>query len=248
MPGDGCAPDCKSEPICTGTSGCTSPCGDGLKLPDEECDDGNLSSGDGCSDKCKLEPNWECTQEVEGTDSNLVVPILYRDMMPQTAIDSLEPPANPELRDSRGIGARGPDLVLDTLGADRQPQYNPDVDTTLSMTTNADNFASWYHDSKYSKVVVDTVTLAAQGDGTFVFDNSGAWDRTTGTWQFRLFFPSTTEAEPRHPTVPRFPISEPVTRTDRSTTSHLPAWCATGSSTRAARACPSSAMTTYGSS
>ncbi len=57
------------------------------------------------------------------------------------------------------------------------------------MTTNADNFASWYHDSKYSKVVVDTVTLAAQGDGTFVFDNSGAWDRTTGTWQIPAFFP-----------------------------------------------------------
>ncbi len=189
MPGDGCAPDCKSEPVCTGTSGCTSPCGDGLKLPDEECDDGNLSSGDGCSDKCKLEPNWECTQEVEGTDSDLVVPILYRDMMPQTAIDSLDPPANPDFGIPAGSGRVVPNIVLDTLGADRQPQYNPDVDTTLSMTTNADNFASWYHDSKYSKVVVDTVTLAAQGDGTFVYDNSGTWDRTTGTWQIPAFFP-----------------------------------------------------------
>ena len=45
IPGDGCAPDCRSEPICTGTNGCTSPCGDGLKLPDEECDDGNQTLG-----------------------------------------------------------------------------------------------------------------------------------------------------------------------------------------------------------
>ena len=30
-------------------------CGDGVVDSDEECDDGNLSSGDGCSDICQVE-------------------------------------------------------------------------------------------------------------------------------------------------------------------------------------------------
>ena len=34
--GDGCGADCRAEPVCTGTNGCTSPCGDGLKLPSED--------------------------------------------------------------------------------------------------------------------------------------------------------------------------------------------------------------------
>ncbi len=191
IPGDGCSPDCKKEPDCVGTDGCTSPCGDGLKLPEEECDDGNQVSGDGCSTDCKLEPGWDCTQEVEGANSDLVVPILYRDMIPQTAPDTLDPPPNPDFEVSRpsggGSGRVVPGIVLDTLGADREPQYNPDVDTTLSMTTNADNFNTWYHDSKYSKVVVDTLTLAAQGDGTFIYDHSAKY--SGGTWQTPPFFP-----------------------------------------------------------
>ncbi len=188
MPGDGCAPDCKSEPICTGTNGCTSPCGDGLKLPDEECDDGNTKSDDGCSDKCKLEPAWDCKQVIEGSDTNMVVPIVYRDMLPQTC-GSTNPPGHPDF-EVPGQGKRKTGVVLETLDAtDRKPQYDSSVDTTLSHTSNKTNFDSWYRDSKYAKTVVDSITLLAQENGTFMYDNSGYYSDELKTWLRPPFFP-----------------------------------------------------------
>ncbi len=187
MPGDGCAPDCKSEPICKGTEGCTSPCGDGLKLPDEGCDDGNTRSGDGCSADCKLEPGWECTQVIEGTDSDVTVPIIYRDMMPQTATGASAPP-HPDFEiPVNGKLTRG--VVLDTLGPDRKPQYNRNVDTTLSMTSTAENFDTWYRDSKYGKTVVDTITLIAQPGGVFMYDHSSYYSSDLKMWLRPAFFP-----------------------------------------------------------
>ena len=46
--------------ICTGgtpttRSSCLPDCGDNIKLPEEECDDGNLIDNDGCSSTCKFE-------------------------------------------------------------------------------------------------------------------------------------------------------------------------------------------------
>lgn len=32
--------------------------GNGFKLADEECDDGNLQARDGCSQYCKIEPGY----------------------------------------------------------------------------------------------------------------------------------------------------------------------------------------------
>jgi cysteine-rich repeat protein len=37
-----------------------SSCGDGVRVPGEECDDGNIVSGDGCSWKCTIEPGYIC--------------------------------------------------------------------------------------------------------------------------------------------------------------------------------------------
>jgi fibro-slime domain-containing protein len=186
LPGDGCTMDCRAEPVCSGSDGCTSPCGDGLKLPTEECDDGNRVSGDGCSADCKLETGWDCQDVIETTTK---IPIYYRDMIPQTATIT-DPPPHPNFE----VPQPSPNppgvitgIVLDTLGADREPQYNPDVDITQSRTTNADDFQSWYHDSKYSKVVIDTLTFAEQPDGTFLYDNSGVY--RNGAWTTPAFFP-----------------------------------------------------------
>jgi fibro-slime domain-containing protein len=186
LPNDGCTIDCKAEPVCVGTDGCTSPCGDGLKLPEEECDDGNQRSGDGCSADCKLEADWECKQEVEGTNTDLVVPIIYRDMIPQTATIT-DPPPHPnfEVPGRSSILATG--IVQPLLADDRKPLYNDSVDTTQSLTTNATDFDSWYHDSKYSKTIVDKLTLKNQGDGTYLYDNSGTY--SGGAWQIPAFFP-----------------------------------------------------------
>jgi fibro-slime domain-containing protein len=183
LPGDGCTLNCLAEPVCTGSDGCTSPCGDGLKLPEEECDDGNQKSGDGCSSDCKIEPGWTC-QAVEATTTE--IPIYYRDMIPQTATIT-DPPPHPNFEVPTPSGRVVTNIVLDTLGDDRAPQYNPDVDTTQSMTTNADDFHSWYHDSDYSKVVIDTLTFTPQDDGTFVYDNSGVY--RNGAWTTPAFFP-----------------------------------------------------------
>ena len=60
---DGCTPDCKGEPNCSGGA-CISKCGDGMLLPGdatEACDDGNTASGDGCSATCTIEPGYTCT-------------------------------------------------------------------------------------------------------------------------------------------------------------------------------------------
>ena len=188
IPGDGCSADCKSEPVCVGTDGCTSPCGDGLKLPDEECDDGNTRSGDGCSADCKLEANWNCVQDVEGATGDLTVPIIYRDFMPQTAGATTTPPGHPNFEiPTNGVLCKG--VVLDTLGADRKPRYNPAVSTADSKTTNATDFDNWYHDSKYSKMVIDAITLQRQTDGTFIFDHSGYWSTVTDGWLRPPFFP-----------------------------------------------------------
>ena len=176
IPGDGCSPDCKAEPICTGTSGCTSPCGDGLKLPNEECDDGNVKSGDGCSSDCKLELNWSCTQTVDGANSDLVVPIIYRDMIPSTAPATLSPPPHPnfELTPPTAAGGLCPGIVMPTLGSDRKPVYNDAVDKAKSNTTNATDFNAWYHDNTpYTKMVLDTITLVKQASGTFLYNHGG---------------------------------------------------------------------------
>lgn len=190
VPSDGCTTDCKAEPVCVGTDGCTSPCGDGLKLPEEECDDGNQRSGDGCSAECKLEKDWECKHEIEGADSDFIVPIVYRDMIPRTA-ELTDPPPHPNFEVARpsggGTGSVIEGIVMPTLGEDRKPVYNPEVDTTDSMTTTAEDFQSWYHDSPYSKVIVDTLTLARQPDGTFMYDHSGKY--SGGEWQTPPFFP-----------------------------------------------------------
>jgi fibro-slime domain-containing protein len=194
MPGDGCAPDCRAEPICTGTSGCTSPCGDGLKLPDEECDDGNQRSDDGCSDKCKLEPGWDCRQVVEGSDTDMVVPIVYRDMIPQTA-SITNPPPHPDF-ECPSNGKLTLKVVLDELDAkERKPQYNTAVDTTLSHTSTKANFDTWYRDSKYAKTVVDTLTLlapltvVAQTNSTFIYDHSSYYSQDLKIWLRPAFFP-----------------------------------------------------------
>ena len=212
LPGDGCTTDCRAEPSCSGSDGCTSPCGDGLKLPEEECDDGNQREGDGCTSDCKLEDLWTCEDVVETTTQ---IPIYYRDMIPSTA-DITDPPPHPNFEVVRDSGAVVENIVLDTLGDDRKPVYNDAIDpeTTRSNTTNAEDFHSWYHDSDYSKVVIDTLTFTAQDNGTFVFDNSGTWNRTSDTWTTPAFFPLDDRGWATPPDGPEIPFLGTARDTD----------------------------------
>jgi len=116
-------------------------------------------------------------------------------------------------------------IVKDTLGDDRKPVYNPDVDTTRSKTTNADDFNSWYHDSKYSKVIIDKLTLTPQADGTFVYDNSGS---TRTAPDHASVLPWTIAAGPRRGRT-RDPLPRNCDQDRAKHTSASPARCATGS-------------------
>ncbi|MGH7436169.1 MAG: DUF4215 domain-containing protein, partial [Polyangiaceae bacterium] len=69
--GDGCGADCstvESGYTCPNVSGSGGPCiqspanvcGDGTVAGNEQCDDGNTTSGDGCSSTCALEAGYTC--------------------------------------------------------------------------------------------------------------------------------------------------------------------------------------------
>ena len=69
---DGCDALCRVETgyACTssnpygsglgGRTACVPICGDGLRVGNEECDDGGAASGDGCSAQCSVESGWAC--------------------------------------------------------------------------------------------------------------------------------------------------------------------------------------------
>jgi fibro-slime domain-containing protein len=180
--GDGCDAQCRAEPVCVGTSGCTSSCGDGLKLPSEQCDDGNQVSGDGCSATCMLEPNWDCHDVSDAETGSLVVPVIYRDFLSQEM-----PNGHPNF----GAGVSGTvvtGMVQSVLGSDRKPVMASAPPQNAFLTTAAD-FAQWYHDSTRGFPVPDTMTLAQQPDGTFLYDHSEQWSNTLSAWTTPPFFP-----------------------------------------------------------
>jgi fibro-slime domain-containing protein len=76
------------------------------------------------------------------------------------------------------------------------------------MTTNATDFNSWYHDSNYSTVVIDTLPLVAGANGTYVYDHSGTYNRTTGAWTTPPFFPLDGRGWATPPDGPEIPFLE----------------------------------------
>jgi fibro-slime domain-containing protein len=174
--GDGCTPDCKREPDCSGAA-CATTCGDGLLLPGnttEACDDGNDRADDGCSATCVVEPGYVCMPAGQAETGKLVLPIVYRDM-----IQRMDPGGHPnfEVMPTRPMlftGIVGP--LGSPLDMDGKPLYatTPETDTTNATngwTTNATDFSTWFRDSDYSKTVLDSLTLTETpaGSGTFVF-------------------------------------------------------------------------------
>jgi fibro-slime domain-containing protein len=174
--GDGCTPDCKREPDCSGAS-CMTTCGDGLLLPGntaEACDDGNEGGSDGCSAECVVEPGYVCMPAGQAATGELVLPVVYRDM-----IQRMDPGGHPnfEVMPTRPMLFQGIVGPLGTpLDMDGKPAYatTPETDTTNATngwTTNATDFSTWFRDSDYSKTVLGSLTLTETpaGSGTFVF-------------------------------------------------------------------------------
>ncbi len=124
VPGDGCSPTCTNEPLCgtlntylasptPTTYQCFAHCGDGIIIPPEKCDDGNIQDGDGCDHTCQVEtipntatPAWTCTQPA--ASGSLTLPVIWRDFSPQS-----HPQFSIDPRDNRRL----PNITQATLQA-----------------------------------------------------------------------------------------------------------------------------------
>ena len=42
-------------------------CGDGVRTPNEDCDDNDLTDADGCDSTCAIEDGWNCTTVLGST-------------------------------------------------------------------------------------------------------------------------------------------------------------------------------------
>jgi fibro-slime domain-containing protein len=133
MPFDGCSADCQNEPVCAGTSGCTSRCGDGIKFSNEDCDDGNNTDGDGCSKDCKIEPGFKCEQPSIG--DSMQVPAVYRDFKYHNPTDF---EAGVTGSETATLGLVKPDL--DSNG---KPVYTGVTGGAVHIESAA-SFAKWY--------------------------------------------------------------------------------------------------------
>jgi fibro-slime domain-containing protein len=174
MPFDGCSEDCQIEPDCSGVS-CTSKCGDGIVIPPEECDDGNVIDGDGCSKSCQIEPGWNCSQPPLG--DKMMVPVVYRDFR-------FHNPADFESGAS-GSYAPFPGMVNGTLDADGKPVYSGIGGN--AHVASADSFAEWYRDTAgVNHSTASKMTLWNNGQGTYVnrYGTSGEQWNTTAIAYF----------------------------------------------------------------
>jgi len=160
VPFDSCSEDCQIEPDCSGTSGCTSQCGDGIVL-NEQCDDGNAASGDGCSSTCKVEPGWTCTQPALG--NTMMVPVIYRDFKFSRDVPA---PGNDFENGVSGSYAPFPGMVNAALDGNGKPVYSG---IAGAHVLSADSFSQWYKDlSGVNHSTASKMTLWNDGKGNYV--------------------------------------------------------------------------------
>src|SRR5690606_8494206 len=145
---------CQAEPECT-DEGCTSSCGDGLTIGDEECDDGNATNGDGCSSTCTQEPGYICSQPepCSGADCVLELPIVFRDL---TAAHS-----------DFGVtcGAEVDGVAEDRLNEQGKPVLANGANVCIA---SAASFNEWFTKSDNNAEIVGTIKLYDNGQGGFV--------------------------------------------------------------------------------
>lgn len=193
-PFDGCSSECTNEPSC-GCSGCTAVCGDGMKFPSEDCDDGNTQPDDGCSPTCSFEEGYDCVDNIisdtepcsSGGGQCLFLPIIYRDFRGDD--NGSEDDPHPQFGEAPTQDRRLPGIVdSDMCGG--APTYNTSFHSgtfsgetmngaqpvagpngPLSAAQASSAFNQWYRD-------VDGVneripgTLELTGGGPFGYDDS----------------------------------------------------------------------------
>jgi fibro-slime domain-containing protein len=147
IPFDGCTAKCQLEPTCTGTSGCTASCGDGIILgANEQCDDGNARDGDGCSSTCQIEGGFTCTSNPCTKAANgvctLTVPAVYHDLAAGSGAN-----ANPDMEPPYDNQTAIKGLLATTLAADGLPVITAAATTANGFIHSAASFSQWYHDA-----------------------------------------------------------------------------------------------------
>jgi fibro-slime domain-containing protein len=120
--GDGCTPLCQVEANCPKTGGaCSSRCGDGLLLPDDDeaCDDGNTVDGDGCSATCTIEQGYSCPIVKGALPETLQLPFVFRDFVSLPVAANTQP-RHPDFNGGcRGLLQEG--MVASVLDAQGKP-------------------------------------------------------------------------------------------------------------------------------
>lgn len=134
---DECTPLCQVVPQCEKTGGaCSSRCGDGLILPndDEECDDGNSVDGDGCSAKCTVEKGYECKLVKGELPDTLTLPFVFRDFVSLPA-QGKAVPRHPDFNGGcRNLLKEG--IVNAVLDAQGKPTNSGLCDLPVACTLN----------------------------------------------------------------------------------------------------------------
>ncbi len=202
FPFDGCNSLCQVEPYCgplQDPDGCSSTCGDGLKLG-EECDDGNLIDGDGCSKACTLEPGSTCTisacEEVGG-ECVVLLPVIYRDF--DASHSNMEVGGGC----SNG-GAPYTNVVQSALDARGRPKIRKGLDNVGAACADRLEL-DWYKDTALSNTILSEMVLYRTPTGAFVnrFGAGGEqWVAPGGALLDGnpLFFPLDHHPEARTPT------------------------------------------------
>jgi fibro-slime domain-containing protein len=171
MPFDGCSSDCRNEPKCSGTSACTSRCGDGIVLG-EECDDGNNIDGDGCSSDCKVEQGFKCTQPDLG--DKMEVPVVYRDF-------KFHKPQDFEAGVT-GSNTASVGMVKDDLDGEGKPVYTGFTGGAVHVESTT-SFAEWYRNTDgINHATAKKLALWNNGNGAYVNrygENGEQWPTTT---------------------------------------------------------------------
>lgn len=179
VPFDGCNEHCQAEPNC-GLAGCTSQCGDGLVLGDEECDDGNSVSGDGCSSDCEEEEGYVCTQapdcEMIGDKCAIRIPAVFRDFN--------ESHSDFEV----GCGSMKAGVVKNLLDAGGKPDLLSNADVCIESSAS---FDQWYvQTTGQNSSILGQILLFENGSGGYVNRYGADGAKWNGTLDGNpLFFP-----------------------------------------------------------
>ena len=177
--GDGCSPLCQKEPICENGQGCTSECGDGIVIGDEECDDGNNRNLDGCNSSCEVEDGYDCDDDtLNGLGETMEVLAVYKDFVKSSD--------DPDFNTSGITGCEdvSPGIVKTNLGPEGKPELGSGSSSSpgCDYVESASTFATWYdhNEGDQEAIVVETMKLWRNGDGNYVnrwLEDGTQWER-----------------------------------------------------------------------